>query len=235
MPQRASIEDALTTLHTRPVLDAVLPKECCRAERFEHWLSMMLIDVDDLTGINRSHGYGVGDRILERMGILLRTYFRQHDWVVRYGEDTVAVLLPETTPADALTLADRTRVMVEDRLTFRDYRTDQRAAVTVTVAVTSARALEGEPIDHVRFQAEAEAALKRAKVTGRNHVEQVELLPRLISVEEATSRLGITLEGIEQLVAEGKLDPIKAGRHVRLERAAVEAMARAVDPDRLRD
>ncbi len=227
MPLKSSIEDSLTTLHTRPVLDAVLPKECCRAERFEHWLSMMLIDVDDLSGINRAHGYGVGDRILERMGILLRAYFRQHDWVVRYAEDTVAVLLPETTPADAMTLADRTRVMVEDRLTFRDYRTDQRAAVTVSVAVTSARALEGEPIDHERFILEAEAALVRAKGGGRNRVEQVELLPRLISVEEATTRLGTTLEGIESLVAEGKLDPIKAGRHVRLERAVVEAMARA--------
>jgi len=227
MPSSSSIEDALTTLHTRPVLDAVLPKECCRAERFEHWLSMMLIDVDDLSGINRNHGYGVGDRILERMGILLRAYFRQHDWVVRYAEDTVAVLLPETTPADAMTLADRTRVMVEDRLTFRDYRTDQRAAVTVSVAVTSARALEGEPIDHERFVLEAEAALVRAKGGGRNRVEQVELLPRLISVEEATARLGTTLEGIEALVAEGRLDPIKAGRHVRLERAVVEAMVRA--------
>ena len=226
MPVRSSIEDSLTTLHTRPVLDAVLPKECCRAERFEHWLSMMLIDVDDLSGINRAHGYGVGDRILERMGILLRTYFRQHDWVVRYAEDTIAVLLPETTPADALTLADRTRVMVEDRLTFRDYRTDQRAAVTV-----SARALEGEPIDHERFIVEAEAALVRAKGSGRNRVEQVELLPRLISVEEATARLGTTLEGIEKLVAEGTLDPVKAGRHVRLERAAVEALARASGSD----
>jgi len=226
MPLRSSIEDALTTLHTRPVLDAVLPKECCRAERFEHWVSMMLIDVDNLSDINRNHGYGVGDRILERMGILLRAYFRQHDWVVRYAEDTVAVLLPETTPADAMTLADRTRVMVEDRLTFRDYRTDQRAAVTVSVAVTSARALEGEPIDHERFVLEAEAALVRAKGGGRNRVEQVELLPRLISVEEATARLGTTLDGIEALVAEGRLDPIKAGRHVRLERAVVEAMAR---------
>ena len=225
MPLRSSIEDALTTLHTRPVLDAVLPKECCRAERFEHWLSMMLIDIDDLSGINRAHGYGVGDRILERMGILLRAYFRQHDWVVRYAEDTIAVLLPETTPADALTLADRTRVMVEDRLTFRDYRTDQRAAVTVSVAVTSARALEGEPIDHARFQAEAEAALDRAKVGGRNRVEQVELLPRLISIEEATERLGTTREGIESLVAEGKLEPVTAGRHVRLERAVVEALS----------
>ncbi len=227
MPLRSSIEDSLTTLHTRPVLDAVLPKECCRAERFEHWLSMMLIDIDDLSGINRAHGYGVGDRILERMGILLRAYFRQHDWVVRYAEDTIAVLLPETTPADAMTLADRTRVMVEDRLTFRDYRTDQRAAVTVSVAVTSARALEGEPIDHERFIIEAEAALVRAKGGGRNRVEQVELLPRLISVEEATARLNTTLEGIEKLVADGSLDPVKAGRHVRLKRAAVEELARA--------
>lgn len=234
MPLRSSIEDSLTTLHTRPVLDAVLPKECCRAERFEHWLSMMLIDVDDLSGINSRHGYGVGDRILERMGILLRAYFRQHDWVVRYAEDTIAVLLPETTPADALALADRTRVMVEERLTFRDYRTDQRAAVTVTVAVTSARALEGEPIDHVRLVSEAEAALERAKGGGRNRVEHVELLPRLISVEEATERLGTTLDGIETLVAEGKLEPVKAGRHVRLERAAVEMLARASGFDRAR-
>ncbi len=231
-PLRSAIEDALTTLHTRPVLDAVLPKECCRAERFEHWLSMMLIDVDDLSGINRHHGYGVGDRILERMGILLRAYFRQHDWVVRYAEDTVAVLLPETTPADAKTLADRTRVMVEDRLTFRDYRTDQRAAVTVSIAVTSARALEGEPIDHERFILEAEAALVRAKGGGRNRVEQVELLPRLISIDEATGRLGTTIEGIERLVAEGALDPVNAGRHVRLEREAVEALVRASESDR---
>ena len=230
MPPRSSIEDALTTLHTRPVLDAVLPKECCRAERFEHWLSMMLIDIDDLSGINRAYGFGVGDRILERMGILLRAYFRQHDWVVRYAEDTIAVLLPETTPADALALADRTRVMVEERLTFRDYRTDQRAAVTVSIAVTSARALQGEPIDHARFQAEAEAALDRAKVGGRNRIEQFELLPRLISIEEATERLGTTREGIESLVAEGKIESVTAGRHVRLERAVVEALARAAEP-----
>lgn len=226
MPQRAAIEDPLTTLHTRPVLDAVLPKECHRAERFEHWLSMMLIDIDNLSAINKEHGYGVGDRVLERMGILLRAYFRTHDWVARFSEDSVAVLLPETTPVDALTLAERTRVMVEDRLSFRDYRTDQRATVTVSVAVASARALEGEPIDHVKFQAAAEEALERAKVAGRNRVVQVEMQPRLVSVEEARVMLNTDIEGIERLVAEGRLEPIKAGRHVRLERTMVEALAR---------
>ena len=226
MPMRGSIEDALTTLHTRPVLDAVLLKECHRAERFEHWVSMMLIDIDNLSDINRTHGYGVGDRILERMGILLRTYFREHDWVVRYADDTIAVLLPETTPGDVLTLAERTRAMILDRLTFRDYRTEQRAIVTVSVAAASARALEGEPIDPQRFLTEAEAALQRAMAGGGNRVEHIFLLPRLISIEDAVTQLGTTLEGIEAFVSEGRLDPVKAGRHVRLERAAVEELAK---------
>lgn len=221
-----SIEDPLTTLLIRPVIDAALPKECCRAERFEHWLSMVLLDIDNLSAINQTHGYGVGDRILERMGILMRSYFREHDWVSRYAEDTIAVLLPETNPDDAMTLADRTRSMIEERLTFRDYRTEQRIVVTVSVAVTSARALEGEPIDHVKFRAAAEAALERAKTGGRNRVEHVQLLPRLISIEEATRLLQTTVAGIEKLVADGTLDPVNTGRHVRLQRDAVEALVR---------
>ncbi len=140
-PTSAAITDTLTTLHTRPVLEVAIFKECHRAERFEHWLSMILMDVDNLSEINRVHGYGVGDRILERMGILTRSYFRQHDWVARYSEDAIAILLPETSPDDAMSLAERTRAMIHDRLTLRDYRTDQRAAVTVSVAVVSARAL----------------------------------------------------------------------------------------------
>jgi diguanylate cyclase (GGDEF)-like protein/excisionase family DNA binding protein len=224
-PRDSSINDSLTTLHTRPVLDAVLPKECCRAERFEHWVSMMLIDIDNLSAINKAHGYGVGDRILERMGILLRAYYREHDWVARYDEDTIAVLLPETTPEDAMTLAERTQTMVEERLTFRDYRTEQRILVTVSVAVASARALEGEPIDHRKFVKEAEAALERAKSTGRSRVEHVEIMPRLISIQEATVLLHTDIQGIEKLVADGKLDPVNAGRHVRLERDAVMALA----------
>ena len=222
----STIEDPLTTLVSRPVIDAVLPKECCRAERFEHWLSMMLIDIDQLSAINQAHGYGVGDRILERLGILMRTYFREHDWVGRYAEDTIAVLLPETIPADALTLAERTQIMVAERLTFHDHHTEQRILVTVSVAVTSARALEGEPIDHLRFSAEAEAALERATTKGPNRIEQVVIQPRLISIEEATQVLHTNVEGIEKLVAEGKLDPVNAGRYVRLDRAAVEAVAR---------
>jgi diguanylate cyclase (GGDEF)-like protein/excisionase family DNA binding protein len=220
-PSLTAITDTLTTLHTRPVLEVAVFKECHRAERFEHWMSIILLDVDNLSEINRTHGYGVGDRVLERLGILLRTYFRQHDWVGRYTEDTIAVLLPETSPEDALTLADRTRAMVYDRLTFRDYRTEARASITVSLAVASARALEGEPIDSERFLLEAEAALERAKTSGRNRVEHVAIPPRLISIDEAAKVLNTDMQGIERLVGDGTLEPVQAGRHVRLERAAV--------------
>lgn len=225
-PRATAITDTLTTLHSRPVLEVAVFKECHRAERFEHWMSMILLDVDNLAEINRTHGYGVGDRVLERLGILLRTYFRQHDWVARYAEDTIAVLLPETAPEDALTLADRTRAMVHDRLTFRDYRTEQRASITVSLAVTSARALEGEPIDSERFLLEAEAALERAKSTGRSHVEHITIPPRLISIDEAAQLLHTDLKGIERLVGDGTLEPVQAGRHVRLERGAVTRLVK---------
>ena len=92
--------------------------------------------------------------------------------------------------------------------------------------MVSARALEGDPIDRDKFQAAAEAALERAKTSGRNRIEQVEILSRLISIEEATRVLQTNVEGIEKLVASGALDPVNAGRYVRLERAAVEALAR---------
>lgn len=174
-PGEAALIDPLTTLHTRPVFDAALLKECHRTERTERWISVILVDVDDLSAINRDHGYGVGDRVLERLGILLRSFFRQHDWVARYGEDAIAVLLPETSAADAGELAERTRAMVEQRLTFRDHRTDQRASVTVSTSVASARSMHGEPIDAQRLLRDAERALHAARRAGGNRVERVEL------------------------------------------------------------
>lgn len=224
-PTIAAVTDTLTTLHSRPVLEVAVFKECHRAERFEHWMSMILLDVDNLAEINRTLGYGVGDRVLERLGILLRTYFRQHDWVARYTEDTMAVLLPETGLEDALALAERTRAMVQDRLTFRDYRTEQRSSITVTLAVASARALEGEPIDSERFLLEAEAALERSKTSGRMRIEHIAIPPRLISIDEAAKALKTDLQGIERLVGNGTLEPVQAGRHVRLDRSAVLRLA----------
>ena len=173
-PSDTAIIDKLTTLHTRPLFDAVLAKELERAGRFGYSISLILFDVDHLSAINQHHGYGVGDKILERLGILIRQYFRQHDWVARHSEDSIAVLLSRTDADDSSSLAERVRATVADRLGFTDHRSDRPVPVTLSAAVINVRVAVGDVIDPERLFADAEAAVGRAKQQGRNRVERVD-------------------------------------------------------------
>jgi diguanylate cyclase (GGDEF)-like protein len=173
-PSEATIVDKLTTLHTRPLFDAVLAKELERAGRYGYPMSLILFDVDRLAAINQEHGYGVGDKILERLGILIRQYFRHHDWVARYSEDSIAVLLSRTDAAAAADLAERVRATVEGRLEFTDHRTDRPVRVTLSAAVINVTLNAGDIIDPERLLADAESAVERAKQQGRNRVVRVD-------------------------------------------------------------
>jgi diguanylate cyclase (GGDEF)-like protein len=177
-PAGAAILDRLTTLHTRPVFDVALAKALDRAGRFGDAISIVLFDVDRLSQINRDYGYGVGDRVLERLGILIKAFFRQHDWVARYSEDAIAVILSRTDPQDAMVLAERVRVTIEERLEFLDHRTDTPVRVTLSAAVVNVGVQAGEVLDAERVMADAEAALDRAKRDGRNRVERVDSYSR---------------------------------------------------------
>lgn len=166
--------DPLTTLHTRAVLLAALEKEIQRAERFGHAFALIVFDVDRISDINARHGYGIGDRVLERIGIVIRNYFREQDWVSRCSGDMFGVLLPETQREHAEQLAERVRVTVQERLSLRDYKSDAQVLVTVSVAVVIAEAVDAN-VRAEQLLKEAEQAVRRAKHGGRNRVERVEI------------------------------------------------------------
>ena len=174
-----TITDRLTTLYSRALFDEVLAKEVDKAGRFGHAMSIILFDVDRLSAINEDFGYGVGDKVLERLGILMRTYFRQHDWVARYSEDAIIVLLTQTDPERAVELAERVRHTVEDRLWFTDHRTDRQVPVTVSAAVVNVPVAVGDVIDPERLLSIGELAIERAKQMGRNRVETVDGAPAI--------------------------------------------------------
>jgi diguanylate cyclase (GGDEF)-like protein len=176
-PAEAAVIDRLTTLYTRVMMQAVLDKELQLAGRFGHAVSLILFDVDNLSQINREHGYGVGDRILERLGILVRKYFRQHDWVARHFEDAIAVLLTHTDANQVAELAERVRATVASRLGFTDHHTDRVVEVTVSGAVVNIQPPIGQTVDAEHLIARAEEALERAKQQGRNRIERVDGMP----------------------------------------------------------
>jgi len=177
-PNDPAIVDRSTTLFTRPVFIAALGKAVDAASRFGDAVSLILFDIDHLAAINRDYGRGVGDRVLERLAILIRTFFRQHDWVARYSEDTIAVLLSRTVADDAALLAERVRAAVEERLEFLDYRSERPVRVTVSAGIVNVTVAAGQILDAERLMLEAEAALQRAKASGRNLVERVDTYSR---------------------------------------------------------
>ena len=171
----SEITDSLTALHTRAVFLAALEKEIQRSERLGHPFALILIDVDRLAEINATHGYGAGDFVIERVGIVVRNYFRETDWVARSSGDTFAVLLPEIQRTDAQRLADRVRIMVQERLQLSDYRSEERFPVTVSVGVLVAEAVD-RSVQADQLLVEAEEAVARAKKAGRNRVAHADAI-----------------------------------------------------------
>jgi diguanylate cyclase (GGDEF)-like protein len=189
-PGRDALLDTLTTLHTRAVVVAATEKEIQRAERYGHPFALILVDVDRMAGINAMHGYGSGDRVLERLGILMRNYFREQDWVGRFFGDGFAVLLPETGREHAAHLAERVRTTVEGRIALHDYHSDEQVAVTVSAAVVFVETVDRTVRAEQLFD-EAQLALKRAKDAGRNRLEKVDLaFPRASAPPPALHPLG---------------------------------------------
>jgi diguanylate cyclase (GGDEF)-like protein/excisionase family DNA binding protein len=221
-----TVRDTLTTLIAGPVFELALAQEIERALRHHHALALLLFDIDDLSQINREHGWGVGDRLLERTGILARRYFRTHDWVARHGDDAIAVLLPETTVDQAALLAARFREMVQHRLVLQDYNTGTTKIVTVSAAAVGTDLVQAE-IDAAYVLAECEAAVLRAKLNGRNQIERVALLPTSLTIFGAANMLGETPHEIAKLIRQGTLKATRRGRHFHIDRDLIDAFRKS--------
>jgi diguanylate cyclase (GGDEF)-like protein len=220
------LRDPLTTLMVGPVFDLALEHEIERATRHQHSLALVVFDVDGLARINRERGRGVGDRLLERMGITARRYFRTHDWVARRGGDAIAVMLPETTVDQAAVLAARFRDMVRRRLVLQDHHTELTQAVNVSAAVVGTDLVKGD-LEAAYVLQEAEAAVLRAKLGDHHRIEQVMLLPTSLTIFGAATLLGMTVRDVVRATRSGALPVRRRGRHLHIERDHIEAFRKS--------
>src|SRR5579862_7576104 len=107
--QQQSITDGLTGIKTRRFFWESLSAEWKRASRSGRPFSVVLIDLDKFKEVNDSMGHFEGDLVLARVGRLLEQKSRQQNVVARYGGDEFIILMPETGPEQAETLAERLR------------------------------------------------------------------------------------------------------------------------------
>jgi diguanylate cyclase (GGDEF)-like protein len=156
--------DPLTGVSNRRGFERVLEVELARSARRGHPLALVVVDLDDFKQVNDRHGHGVGDDILVALAERLRGAVRSADTVARMGGEEFALLLPETTLAGAVTVAERARSSFEAagiRLKSGDH---------LTVTASFGAADYPASGDRVALLREADSALYAAKRLGKNRV-----------------------------------------------------------------
>ncbi len=143
--------DPLTGLLNRRGVDRVLKEALDHAASSGTVLSLALLDIDHFKLVNDSGGHISGDRLLRSIANSWRALSREHEVLGRYGGDEFALVLKESTLAEASTPTERLRVAVPGGMTC------------------SAGIAAWEPGDTLpMLLARADAALYDSKHAGRN-------------------------------------------------------------------
>lgn len=156
-------QDHLSGLLNRRAIDQVLERELSRSERFDHPLSLLMIDIDDFKHINDAFGHVFGDQILIEVSDSIKMHVRDVDYVGRIGGDEFLVILVETHHDHALQVADRMRNEV-----FKLNSKYQDCTISISIGHGIS---EGE--SYLAFIEKADKALYLAKNAGKNKVRSL--------------------------------------------------------------
>jgi diguanylate cyclase (GGDEF)-like protein len=163
---RFAFTDYLTGLRTRGYFEQQLDLEFKRAERKRQKFSLLMIDIDHFKQLNDTSGHHVGDQVLREIASILMKDLREVDTVARYGGEEFVMILPETTEAGAVYVAQRLRRAVEQAQFLIDSpQAIQHLTISIGIAVFDRDAQFKR--DLIEF---ADAALYAAKRTGRNRI-----------------------------------------------------------------
>jgi diguanylate cyclase (GGDEF)-like protein len=162
--QRQAITDDLTGLVNRRRFMSALDSEIERASRLGSELTVVLADLDDFKRVNDAFGHHAGDDVLRAFAELVRSHVRDVDVPGRIGGEEFAILLPETSTADAAIVAERMRHSLS--LVSIPVAEDQTVRVSSSFGV--AELTPGQSGDDLMRA--ADAALYRAKAEGKNRV-----------------------------------------------------------------
>ncbi|NPU64181.1 GGDEF domain-containing protein [Bradyrhizobium sp. 83012] len=161
-----SLTDPLTGLGNRKYFDRMIETTVQTGLATDQPLSLLMFDIDHFKSFNDSYGHLTGDQVLRLVGMTLKHAIKGQDIAARYGGEEFAVVLPNTSLRQALTVADQIRRAVTAKELKKKSTGEILGRVTISVGVSMLRA--GDDTDALIER--ADACLYAAKRGGRNKV-----------------------------------------------------------------
>ncbi|KJS32806.1 MAG: diguanylate cyclase [Desulfatitalea sp. BRH_c12] len=163
--KRLSITDGLTKLYNSRYFYNQLKIEIDRTTRYQRPLSLLLLDIDRFKEYNDQHGHLEGDKVLVRLGQVIKSCLRKMDSAYRYGGEEFTIILPETECDEAATVAERIRVAVAEE-SFYPEKDGPTVFISISLGVTEYEWQE----EIAAFVQRADKAMYQSKQAGRNRV-----------------------------------------------------------------
>jgi diguanylate cyclase (GGDEF)-like protein len=164
--EELAVTDPLTGLANRRHYEQKLANEMLRARRYHDALSLVIFDLDNFKKINDRYGHLAGDAALAAMAQVLGHESRDTDLAARIGGEEFALILPETSAADARAVAERIRrSLAETPIVWNG----QTLVITCSAGVFGETGLN-LPENSDEMYRLADAALYQAKELGHNRV-----------------------------------------------------------------
>ena len=141
-----SITDALTGAYNRRYLMEQLPREFERCRRYAIPLSVLMCDLDHFKQVNDQRGHAAGDDVLQQFACRAQKFIRNNsDWIARYGGEEFLIVLPETSHAGAVLVAEKIRQLVGSSPFATPCRSNSTAASDATTYVAPQRCASTSP------------------------------------------------------------------------------------------
>lgn len=170
--ERLATTDSLTGAMNRHKLTATADHELERARRYNHPLSIIMLDIDHFKQINDQYGHAVGDFAIQRTAQTLLENLRGIDYLGRYGGDEFVIVLPETDVTEAKKVAERIRAKFEGQNIKIG---DQDVQISVSIGLACISCSKDDPaLDFNASVQFADKALYAAKSAGRNCIRVYE-------------------------------------------------------------
>jgi diguanylate cyclase (GGDEF)-like protein len=146
--------------------------EVIRAVRTKSPLAIVILDIDRFKAVNDTYGHLTGDQVLKEIANTLNCALRDYDVAGRFGGEEFSLLLPQTRAVDAFRIAERVRANIAGlSIIAPGAAGGERVHVTVSVGVAALDA--GSRRELTELMAAADAALYRAKASGRDQVQMI--------------------------------------------------------------